>query len=350
MSKLHMYSNRHIKDQVKNINTGDCIYLENRMSKSRWSLYFSVNNINEASLEVKYITQEEYMNLKNINFDAVVGNPPYNDSNNGNIPIYGDFLKKAQEVSNRVSFIIPSSFALSDERNGDEIRKMAFSPYTKKIEFLPKDTFENVDVETLSITIDMTKTHNTEIVSRNGDSYFTNSYDYIFEDKILYNILTKCNTVSNRTSYIKFNRMENSKKSENKVKTLTCINPSGKTYEETNTIDKFLGNHRVVTSFFQDPEFRHYLTYTVEPEMSVKDGYTVSLCNSENGANNLVNFIKSKLFLAIYKKTRTSRTLRTPQLKFIPKVDLSRKWTDEELYTHFRLTQEEIKYIEANVK
>ncbi len=288
--------------------------------------------------------------MSKIKFDAVIGNPPYNDSNNGNIPIYGDFAKKASEVSDKISFIIPSAFALSDERGGGEIRKMLFGPHTKQVEFLPNDTFENVYVETLSVTIDKTKKHNTKIVSRNGDSYFTNNYDYIFEDKLLYDILTKCNMITSSKSWIKFNRMENSKKSQNKVKTLTCINPTGKTYEETNTIDKFLGNHRVVTSFFQDPNFRHYLTYTVEPDISIKDGYTVSLCRSENEANNLVNFIKSNLFLAIYKKTRTSRTLRTPQLKFIPKVDLSKKYTDQELYTHFKLEPEEIDYIESVIR
>jgi hypothetical protein len=280
----------------------------------------------------------------------MVGNPPYNDSNNGNIPIYGDFVKKALELSDKLSFIIPSSFALSDERNGNKIRKLVFGPHTSQVEFLPNDTFENVDVETLSVTIDMTKTHNTKIISRTGESYTTTDYAYMFEDKMLYGILKKCKVSNSDASWIKFNRMENSKKSNHTVKTITCINASGKTYSDTHTIDKFLGHNRVVTSFFQDPDFRHYLTYTVGPDISVKDGYTVCVCKDESESEHLVNFIKSKLFLFIYKKTRTSRTLRTPQLKFIPKVDLSIKWSDSELYDHFDLTQEERTYIEANVK
>lgn len=350
MANIHVFDNRHIKSQVQKIEQGDTIVLIDSISRKRWSIFLKYNSINEDNLKLTYISQEEYFALNNVKFDNVVGNPPYNDSNNGNIPIYGEFIKKSLEVSDRLSFIIPSSFALSDERGGDEIRKMIFGSHTKKIEFLPKDTFENVDVETLAITIDKTTKHNTEIVSRTGNSYFTNNYGYIFEDKLLYNILTKCKTVNSNTSWIKFNRMENSKTSHDEVKTLTCISPSGKTYGKTKTIDKFLGYHRVVTSFFQDPDFRHYLTYTVEPDVSVKDGYTVSLCESEVEANHLVNFIKSNLFLAIYKKTRTSRTLRTPQLKFIPQIDLTQNWSNEELYAHFGLTKEEIEYIETNVK
>jgi hypothetical protein len=37
-------------------------------------------------------------------------------------------------------------------------------------------------------------------------------------------------------------------------------------------------------------------------------------------------------------------------LRNMPKVDLTRTWTDQELYEHFGLTEEEIDYIEASVK
>lgn len=42
--------------------------------------------------------------------------------------------------------------------------------------------------------------------------------------------------------------------------------------------------------------------------------------------------------------------LKTNIIKSIPCVEMDKKWTDEELYAHFGLTQEEIEYIEANVK
>jgi len=35
--------------------------------------------------------------------------------------------------------------------------------------------------------------------------------------------------------------------------------------------------------------------------------------------------------------------------RMFPAVDINRSWTDEELYAHFELTQEEIEYVEANV-
>jgi hypothetical protein len=71
--------------------------------------------------------------------------------------------------------------------------------------------------------------------------------------------------------------------------------------------------------------------------------------NSKKEGKNLVSLMKRNLFLYINKQYRQGRNLGHC-LKFIPAVDLSRTWTDQELYEHFGLTEEEIDYIEANTK
>ena len=45
--KLHIYSNRHIKNEVINVEKGDYIFLENAFSKSMWKLYFRYNRLND---------------------------------------------------------------------------------------------------------------------------------------------------------------------------------------------------------------------------------------------------------------------------------------------------------------
>jgi site-specific DNA-methyltransferase (adenine-specific) len=88
----------------------------------------------------------------------------------------------------------------------------------------------------------------------------------------------------------------------------------------------------------------------VAPGIAVKKGYTVSIVKSESEGKNLAAYLKSKLCRFIYDATKTSRSLRTPQLKFIPKVALTKKWSDKALYKHFGLTQKEINYIEESIK
>ena len=60
----------------------------------------------------------------------------------------------------------------------------------------------------------------------------------------------------------------------------------------------------------------------------------------------------SKLFkyLCFNLQIEQNGFMKTAYVKALPKLDMSKKWTDQELYGHFNLTQEEINYIEASVK
>lgn len=42
--------------------------------------------------------------------------------------------------------------------------------------------------------------------------------------------------------------------------------------------------------------------------------------------------------------------MKTVLVRSLPKLDMSKKWTDKKIYKHFGLTQEEIDYVESNVK
>jgi len=70
--------------------------------------------------------------------------------------------------------------------------------------------------------------------------------------------------------------------------------------------------------------------------------------NDRNDGESLINLYTTKLytFLSSY----NSKGMRGVSSYSLPKLSLDKKWTDEELYAHFDLTQEEIDYIEANVK
>jgi hypothetical protein len=101
MTTLHIYSNRHIGEQVSNIKKGDWIYLENSLSKNRWLLFFKYKNIDESNLDVTYITQDQLFELRgsDMKFDSIVGNPPYQMVTNGNSnPIWHNFVIKSFEL------------------------------------------------------------------------------------------------------------------------------------------------------------------------------------------------------------------------------------------------------------
>ena len=117
MTTLHVFSNRHIKNEICNIKNEDWIFLENSLSRKRWSLYFETNNINEDALNITYIGREEYFNLNKLDNFIIVGNPPFNDDQNekdntGNYvsaskKLHLDFIDKALELTTEVTMVAP---------------------------------------------------------------------------------------------------------------------------------------------------------------------------------------------------------------------------------------------------
>jgi len=121
MKTLHIYSNRHIKSQVKNIKNGDYIVLENRRSHKRWNFFFKRKNINEEHLNITYITAKEFFELTGMLFDNIVGNPPYQDKNQGLWQSFTIQAIKLLKSGGTLSFVTPTSWAngsnLGTERN-----------------------------------------------------------------------------------------------------------------------------------------------------------------------------------------------------------------------------------------
>lgn len=63
-----------------------------------------------------------------------------------------------------------------------------------------------------------------------------------------------------------------------------------------------------------------------------------------------MSVFNSRVFRYLMQENRTSGFVQVYVVKNLPAVDLTRSWTDAELYAHFKLTQEEIDLIEATVK
>jgi Eco57I restriction-modification methylase len=79
-------------------------------------------------------------------------------------------------------------------------------------------------------------------------------------------------------------------------------------------------------------------------------GHTHLLVNAEQTEEGILSYMKSKLVQFIC--TTFSQTAHAPVhiLRMLPAVDMSRVWSDNELYAHFSLSTTEIRHIEDTVK
>ena len=73
-------------------------------------------------------------------------------------------------------------------------------------------------------------------------------------------------------------------------------------------------------------------------------------CGSRREVANIMRYIMTKFFrFMVLMKKPTQDTLRQVY-SFVPLQDFSKPWTDEELYKKYKLTKDEIAFIESMIK
>ena len=94
-------------------------------------------------------------------------------------------------------------------------------------------------------------------------------------------------------------------------------------------------------------------TYLGEPgtictEAYIAIGFDLNLTKSK--AENLMKYFNTKFVRYMHAIAKASHDAPKTTYRFVPVVDFNEEWTDEKLYTHFKLTEEEINLIETSIK
>jgi site-specific DNA-methyltransferase (adenine-specific) len=72
--------------------------------------------------------------------------------------------------------------------------------------------------------------------------------------------------------------------------------------------------------------------------------------DGENETANYAHYLASKFARFLVLQRKATQDITADRFRFVPRVDLSRRWSDAELYDKFKLTPDEIDYIEACIK
>lgn len=67
-------------------------------------------------------------------------------------------------------------------------------------------------------------------------------------------------------------------------------------------------------------------------------------------AENFALYIKTKFVRYLVNLTLSSMHITKDNFRFVPTMEFSRTWTDNELYSYFDLNDEEIKDIESTIR
>lgn len=76
----------------------------------------------------------------------------------------------------------------------------------------------------------------------------------------------------------------------------------------------------------------------------------IGFYDTEKEAENLVNFISCKLPRFLMRTTYSSVHVSKDNFRFVPIMDMNKKWTDKELYTYFGLNEEQQTLVEKTMR
>lgn len=280
--------------------------------------------------------------MKNVwkreSFDYSIGNPPFNQM------IDMKFVKLSYELCDVTCIVHPSTWLL-DEKG----KQRAFTD-TKE---LIKDHLDNIElfngngVFGISLFVPCVITY----IDKNKKNIGINCVDRINDVDVKYNDIHQVNKYSNLDVYISIkNKILKSSKLDNLLNHKDKKN--GDWYINVSQIRGDVKNRDKIgmgmdTTMVANT-FYTIVTKDIEPICEKNKHMAFSFIN-ENQAMNFLKYLKTnfcRFCLSIYKN---NSQLDRGELEIIPWLDFTQEWTDEKLYKHFNLTEDEINFINKNI-
>lgn len=304
----------------------------------------------QARYGFKNAIQADFLEWESdMKFDVIVGNPPYADTGSSANSLWNRFIEKSfihLKKNGVISFIVPQSLAFSQRYSS--LRNTLHDMGLSKIKFLP-DVIFNVGISVLYfITM---KSDTTEIVDENGISYFTDKFfSSWMKNLMIHSIIEKIEKVHGKNYFTKSEFIfKDGCSVDEECDMVSLINGKIIKTERGNKRSRETDSDKLVSSYLPNDTIATKAIWFARRGIS-SGKYREMVVGSEEHGKSLESLFKTKLFSLIYLSTFSSRTLDGSQLRFLPHIKSTRIWTDQEIYQHFDLTQEEINLIEATVK
>jgi len=285
-----------------------------------------------------------------MSFDVVVGNPPYQgnqSAGNKTHSLWKKFIKKSTNLlynNGCLIFVVPSTW-IGDKKT----YKLFIRGYLSYAKLLSKKVFN----QTVGVDVSYFMWHNTK-------SNKNTNLELQCGDIIDFNI----NNTDMPTSIIDRKSISIHRKiiSQQSLTTnQSSIYYAHKSYSELNKYPIYNTTAQGLCWSDRKPgdlSYKKVLFSNCGTYKTVFDDGTMGTCwhshsiivKNKEEADCLISYLNSKIIKFFNKINRTGGFMNETFPYHIPKIDLSKTWTDQELYQHFNLTQEEIDYIEESLK
>ena len=326
-----------------------------------------------------HLTPEE---VKNMHFDVIVGNPPYQLNTAGfgaqAAPIYHLFIQQAKKLKPRyMAFIIPSRWfagGMGLNRFRDE---MLNDKRIKKIVDYPdsNDCFPGVSIEggVCYFIWDSNYLGDCEIQTIIGDD----ESDKMMRPLNQYDIFIRQNQA------IQILKKVQERNEETVDKKVSGINPFNfatnfKDFDDINNPDKIKIYANKTTGYIQRTQAQTHKEWIDKYKVLVSEAYggagkkpwqvlgkpiiaePGSVCtftyivagvfNDKESAENYANYIKTQFYRFLVSLRKNTQHSSSKVFSFVPDLPMTQKWTDEMLFDRYNITPDEQEYIKSMVK
>ena len=330
-----------------------------------------------------------------MNFDVVVGNPPYQEKDgsggSNDASLYQYFVEAAHAVApNYASIIMPSRWFSGGRENllGEFRKKMLNRTGIKSLFVYPdaREVFDNVEIKGGICYYLYDKTHTggcTYTLVKNGErsvsTRFLNELEVLVRDPQVAEIVKKVmsqledenavvsSIISGDTPFgIPTNPFSSKKQS--------FVLHNAAKREHTTRVYYIEGMHRKIayidgclikkngyainmhkvfvpkaSGSGNDPKVVGDPEYAM-PNSVCSQTYLFAAFESELQAKNFINYLKTKFFRILVSACKLSQDLPAKTYRFVPLQDFTQEWTDDKLYKKYGLTAKEIAFIESTIK
>ena len=329
---------------------------------------------------------------KNMKFNAIVGNPPYQQMDGGNrnssSPVYQFFVSQAKNISpDYVSMITPSRW-FAGGKGLDDFRKEMLND--KHLEMIfdyvdSNDCFKGVDIAGGVNYYLWNSKYNglcnfTSIRGRQVDTMQRDlgEYDILIRNNASVKLLRRIiaspdksmeDVVGTRNTF-GINTDEHGVNKQDSVNSLVLAcsqkgNNIAFAYVSPNKITKghdYINKYKVAIGrsvprngeVGVDPSVGYRAITTVHifmPNTVFTDTYLLlSSFSTLEEAENFAKYMTLKLPRFLLHETYTSMAISKNNFRFVPYLDYSKSWTDQELYSRYSCSEEEIKLVDSMMR
>lgn len=340
----------------------------------------------------EWIHKENLEEIFNMKFDVIIGNPPYqlttvagettNVSKQAK-PIYNMFVEQAKKLKPRyLSMIIPSRwFAGGLGLDDFRLTMMNDSHITHLVDFAnAKDCFPQNSISGGVCyflwerdTEGLCKFTNIKGKQTLTEYRSLSEFPVVVRYNAAVHIIKK--VINSSNSFLKeivspispfaIPTKESGQSSPNKNARITLYTSKGVGYIGKSVIlnnIKYLDKYKVMVSQIgaehagepgRDGSFRvltSSMRVLIPNEVCTNSYIVIGEFKTPKTAENVLTYLRTRFVRFLVLQAVSSIHISRTSFTFVPMQDFSKPWTDEELYAKYKLTQEEIDFIESMIK